>query len=133
MPKGFDIRRKATVQEGIVFHHVDSFNKVQVIEYQPGNGTKYVLVITRITEPASPSELRDRLGTGGERDTYLVAKVNGGYGTAVLLGGVNHYLHFNTIQEKLGCSISDAVVLAELLGQLLDMPHMTCEEFEAEE
>jgi len=132
MPKGYDIRTKSTVEEGIVLDSLDSFHKVRIVEYQPGNGTRYMLVITRVAEPASSSELRNALGTGDQRDTYLVAKVNGGFGTAMLVGGVHHLLHYSSVQEKLGVGLSDAVVLAELIGNLLNLKHVTCEEFEAE-
>lgn len=134
MPK-YDIRTKATVEEGIVFNEADSLNygKVRIVEYQPGNGTRYVLVITRVAEPATSPEKRDKLGTGGEVATYLVAKLNAGAGTAMLVGGVKHFLHYSSVQEKLKVGISDAVVLAELIGTLLGMPYMTCEEFEARE
>jgi hypothetical protein len=132
MPKGYDIRTKATVQEGIVLdQETGYFHYTRVVEYQPGNGTRYVLVITRVATPTSRAEVRDVFGTGDERDTFLVVKLNAGQGTAMLVGGVDHFLHFNSVQEKLGVGLSDAVVLAELIGTLLNMKHLTCEQFEA--
>ena len=131
MPKGYDIRTKATVREGIVLDQETGYPYTRVVEYQPGNGTRYVLVITRVATPTSRAEVRDVFGTGDERDTFLVAKLSAGAGRAMLVGGVDHFLHFDSVQEKLGVGLSDAVVLAELIGNLLGFPHMTCEEFEA--
>ena len=130
MPKGYGIRTKARVRDGIVLERLLDTG-TRVVEYQPGNGTRYVLVITRLTQPQSTAELRNALGTGDERDTYLVAKLNAGRGTAILVGGVDHFLHYRTVAEKLGVGLSDAVVLAELIGELLGMLHLTCAEFEA--
>lgn len=131
MPNGYDIRTKTTVQEGIVLDQETGYPYTRVVEYQPGNGTRYVLVITRVATPTSCKEVRNVLGTGDERDTFLVAKLNAGQGTAMLVGGIDHFLHYGLVQEKLRVGISDAVVLAELLGNLLNLPHFTREQFEA--
>lgn len=132
MPKGYDIRTKATVREGIVLDEsVGEPHDTRIVEYQPGNGTRYVLVITELAGPYTDERVRYALGTGNERATHLVAKLNAGAGTAMLVGGVDHFLHYTSVMEKLGVGISDAVVLAELLGELLNLRHMTCAEFEA--
>ena len=129
MPKGYDIRTKATVRDGIVLDRLME-GETRVVEYQPGNGSRYVLVITKVARPTSTSKLRGALGTGDERDTYLVAKINAGHGAAMLVGGVDHFLHYGTVAEKLKVGLSDGVVLAELLGGLLGLRHLTCAEFE---
>jgi hypothetical protein len=130
MPKGYDIRTKATVEDGIVLDQETGYPYTRVVEYQPGNGTRYVLAITRVATPTSSAKVCGALGTGADRDTFLVAKLNAGQGTAMLVGGVEHFLHFNSVQEKLGVGLSDAVVLAELIGELLNLRHVTCEQFE---
>jgi hypothetical protein len=135
MPKGYELRTKPTVEDGIAFIDTDSTKGGrQVVEYQPGNGTRYVLVITKVTNRGSvDSEARDILGTGDATDTYLVTRLRGDQGHSMLVGGIEHSIHYKAVQTKLGCGLmSDAVVVAELIGYLLNMPHVSCEEFEAQ-
>jgi len=96
---------------------------VRFVEFCPGNGTRYQLVIVPLTSKA----MAGAIGASTERCTYLVSKVNGK--TAVMTVGGSDFIHYNYVMEKLGCGLPDAVVIAELLGYLLGIRHVSCEEF----
>ena len=75
-----------------------------VVDYQPGNGTRYELLFI-------PAE--GKLVGSSENDWY-VAWVNHGVGMHM----TPSYKHFNYVMEKLGCGIADAEVLANLVNAI---------------
>lgn len=93
--------------------------------YEPGDGTRYVAVVTELTGhlPSSHScpKVREHLGipSGG----YLVFIE--GYGTIVLAR--RGFLHWSRLQGSLKCSERTAVILGELVGTMIDRPFVSCE------
>jgi hypothetical protein len=116
--------RTKTVEQGIVLRA--ALNESLFIEYQPGNGTRYPLLITPIHD--FPTEARSRMGAGREPPTgreLMVTLFRDEYRT-VLVGGF--FLAPSYLQEKLGVGEVDAVIIGELLGHLYGVPAKTVEQ-----
>jgi hypothetical protein len=88
---------------------------VTVIEYQPGNGTRYSVHITdlRAHLDAAPPALNAYAGHGA----YYVALYTEGHGTCMTVADTGGYLSPDYVAAKLKVSEGDAVVLAELIAR----------------
>lgn len=75
-----------------------------VINYQPGNGTLYLIHLT---------DLR-AIEDGG----YTVALMTTGHGTCMTVADTGGYLSPGYVAEKLKVGKADAVVLAEIIAHL---------------
>lgn len=113
-----ELRTKASVQDGV--KHFESDGCSSVLDYQPGNGTRYTLLISTI-----PGE-GGRKVLGCEPGSRLAFVQN--YGKAVFLPSGAPVQH-EDVRKALGCSAVDAVVLAEVLGTLLGEEHTSCDEY----
>ncbi len=80
-----------------------------VLDYQPGNGTAYHLVITG---PYEATEATERVGIDG---SYTVTVLN--FGTCMTIAGKGGYLSWGYMAEKLGLEQDDAMVLAEIIAK----------------
>lgn len=120
-------RGMSAVFENVPISEIQLPGQTQLVEYAPGNGTRYVLVVADLT---SLGEDLQRIGRTKDEPCYLVAWVNGGSGKAMTVG--SGLLHHRYVREKLECSVSDAVVLAELIGWLCDVEAVSCEDFAAD-
>lgn len=74
-----------------------------VVEYQPGNGSRYHLVVTNLRE----------VGAG-----LVVALMTEGHGTCMTVMPGAGYLAASYVREKLKVGLGDSVVLAELIAHL---------------
>jgi len=110
-----DLRTEPNVESGIKVNDTDG--SVRLIAYEPGNGTRYSVVLACLE-----SLKKAEYVLGG---SILIHVTNFGRGFILPEGKIHH--HF--VQEKLRCSIFDAVVLAELLGYLLETDCTTMEQF----
>ena len=79
-----DLRTKPTVQDGIVLQEK---NGSQIIVYEPGNGTRYTLVITPITSFGFTFKARDALGLGHRFNGFVVAWPHSRYQTLTYTAG----------------------------------------------
>lgn len=109
-----ELRTKASVNDGIFSDEVDG--DVRLVEYQPGNGTRYVFILTSLEDKETAARMT---GHGGR--PVLVYCHNYRRGFITQHAGKDP-VHYNQVRKEFGCSIIDAVVLAELLGELLDRP-----------
>lgn len=75
-----------------------------VINYQPGNGTLYLIHLT---------DLR-AMEDGG----YTVALMTTGHGTCMTVADTGGYLSPGYVREKLKVGKADAVVLSEIIAHL---------------
>lgn len=116
-----DLRTKASVDAGVTSTDANE-TYTRAYEYQPGNGTRYVLVVTDLGRLHSFT--RDQYGEG---EVFLVSWVNESGGKSMVFHK-NTLLYPTYVMEKLQCGISDAAVIAELLGQKLGVAHLSCEE-----
>ena len=90
------------------------------VDYQPGNGTRYRFIVVTLAEGLHWKD----------GPSYLVVDLNSGRSCVLAADGL---LHFRYVEEKLKLdSLSDAVVVAELLGHLTGRPVVSCEEYAAE-
>lgn len=124
MPKGYSLRTKKTVEDGIT--HVESSQDFQLIEYQPGNATRYVLLLSNIGERLSEASLNK---FGASKGSVMVQLLQDPSRPRSIVLGFGEYVDPYYVSERLHVNLADAVVLGELLGQMLSFPHMTCEEF----
>lgn len=96
---------------------VNSSSQCKMMDYQPGNGSRYVIVFTQIpVEPAAPPMPRYPLG-------WLVALADGAEGgkCAVFVG--SGWLSRSYVKEKLRLlSNSDVAVLTEIIGFVIGRP-----------
>lgn len=147
-----NLRTKATVADGITSSVASADDCVRVVEYQPGNGSRYVVLFSFINRPDPPADPTD-VGNGVLRSTSLPIKglellgrgdaqnaitkrlvqatlFQGGAGRSLIVGGTEA-IHWVYVKEKLGVSEPDAVVLAELIGEVCWLEAMSCEQYEA--
>jgi hypothetical protein len=111
-----ELRTRPDVGSGITVDEADG--NVRLVAYEPGNGTRYSLVLTTL---GSLKRAEYVLG----KSAVLVYVTNFSRGFFLPAGKVHH--HF--VQERLRCSVFDAVIVAELLGHLLGRECVTVEEF----
>jgi hypothetical protein len=101
---------------------------VTFVDYQPGNGTAYKFFLTRVEGSSSFGRW---LGFG-ESSGWIVSWVpdqsQSFRNIHIVANG--YFLDPYFVQSKLGCGISDAVVLAEVFAHLMGRSAMTSEEFE---
>ena len=109
-----DFRTKPTVEAGITIN--ESNGDINFVEYQPGNGTRYQLLIVDTTKLGEKANF----ALGADGGAVVVSFPLGGYKTITLcLGG--GYLSRDYVAEKIGSSsLSDVAVLTELLAYLTD-------------
>jgi hypothetical protein len=120
-----ELRTKATVAEGITKQ--SEAEGARFVEYQPGNGTRYVLVLTELGRLGP--EACTACGLGREGTGVLVSWVNGFRAPSMVVPSDGGYLAPNYVERKLNSSMADAVVLAELIGTLLGCEFMSCEDY----
>ena len=112
-----DLRTKPTVTDGVKFdvEYVGGpgLPTVRFVDYQPGNGTRYWISIT--DTDGLHAEINDNLGFGGSSG-YIVTDLNCMRSMVLAREG---FISFDFIMQKMQCGISDAYVLAELLGELV--------------
>jgi len=116
-----EMRTKPSVEAGIKSDSTDG--RARVVDYQPGNGTRYVLVLTSLSGHPSQEKVLTR-----EDQCALVWVQNFKRGWIAGFGGTN-LVHYSDIQKHLGCSIMDAVSLAEIIGFLLNRPCVSVDDF----
>lgn len=90
----------------------------EVIESCPGNGTRYVLILTPV-----PNSDADRV-LGSAHGAVLVSLWPGDRSSACAVFRRNAgYLAPSYVAEKLRVNVDDAEALAVILGEALDRPH----------
>jgi hypothetical protein len=109
--------RTRTLEEGI--RNRMSTQEVDYLDYQPGNGTRYPMVITAINDL-----MAEKLDMGSPG--HMVTLVNS-LKSVFLAEGV--FLHWSYLADKLDLHTPDAVAVAEILGHLLGRPYVSAEDF----
>jgi hypothetical protein len=84
-----------------------------ILDYQPGNGSKYILHITCLDwlKDAPPTVI-DRVGG----NCFTVALLTEGHGTCMTVSDTGGYLSADYVAEKLKVGYPDAVVLSEIIA-----------------
>ena len=91
-------------------------------EYQPGDGTRYSLLVTNIDNDEACKAI------GCSPGSMLVTLTNHDRRSMFVCPG--DCLHYSYIQEKLGVPTSSAVTLAIIIAGLTKSKAMTWDEFE---
>jgi len=106
--------RTKSIETAIVAEHTAPA-PVTVLEYQPGNGTRYHLHVTDLRShlDGAPPALNAYAGHGA----WYVALYTEGRGTCMLVADTGGYLSPGYVSEKLRVSEGDAVVLAEIIAR----------------
>lgn len=93
------------------------------IDWQPGNGTSYKLLFTKLKDAVCAA-------IGAQHGSHLVTRVNGfpGLSQPLAPGGV---LHYSYILEKFGspygrCGVVDASEIAKVAGAILGRKAVVC-------
>lgn len=113
-----EIRTKPSVEDGIMWRSECSSGYTTMVDYQPGNGTRYIVSITDFTTLSD--EAKSTLGYGPPMPVPLfqVTRLNGGFGMSMVFGERDE-ISWREFQK---CGVTtaeaDAVVLAELVGHL---------------
>lgn len=123
-----ELRTKATVQEGIVVQSGTPADFSCLVEYQPGNGTRYVLVLTRVDVLGRKALECLGIGSTVEPRWLVSLPINRTKGSIVI--GAGDLLHYSYIQEKMLPGIVDAAVIAELIGTLCGIDFVPLTEVE---
>jgi len=115
-----ELRDKPTVAEGI--KTCERTGMTRFVVYEPGNNTRYRLLITSTFEFSS--EARQDLGVS---NGYVVSFPGSILRTIIYSAG--SYLASSSFCSNVGCSLAEAVVLCELLAYLTDCQAITCEKY----
>lgn len=94
-----------------------------MLDYQPGNGTRYVCSFTDLRSAEGALKM-----FGVPEGGWIFSMPLRNVSMPVFMHG---YLHWHYVSEKLKVCKADAVVLAELIGSIVGVGHSTCEEIEA--
>lgn len=113
-----ELRTKPDVGSGLLVDERSEGSRL--VSYEPGNETRYSLVLTALS---TFRKARYVLGTEAATLVYV-----SNYGRSMILPE-GETIHHHVIQEKMRCSVFDAVVLAELLGHLTDEKCTTVDSF----
>lgn len=125
-----ELRQVASVEAGIRNSHSTPDGTVLYLEYEPGNGTWYQVLVTSIGNDLSP-DAREAFGMGRMGSGWLVSLVNTApICKSVLISANSNCLHWQWVQDHLKVSKADAMVLAELLGHQFKRPFVPMEECE---
>lgn len=114
----FPIRAIRTVPIAEGMRNFVAQGDVQYLEYCPGNGNCYPLVIVRFPELIRVKSL---WGPG----FLVVLETN----QQALFIAEGTFVHWTLVKDKLDLPIAGAVAVAEFLGVHLLLPHVTAEEF----
>jgi hypothetical protein len=110
-----NFRTKPSVEAGIKFTAHSKDGLTRIVEYQPGNGTRYV--VTVISTEFSGKFANEALGFS--EWGYIVSFPEGAKYKSLCLNSGGGYISADYVQEKTECrSVNDAAVLAELLAYL---------------
>lgn len=110
------IREKKTIKEGILVDKQARLSESsRYIEYAPGNGTLYKLLLI----PTDALEI-----PGAPPQSYHVIWLTAGGSSSsrgFSIGKRGSGMHYSYIEEKLKVGISDAIVIGELLEYLFGL------------
>jgi hypothetical protein len=106
--------RTKTIDDAIKASHTAPA-PVTVLEYQPGNGTRYHLHITDLR--AALSEAPPQVNAYAGHGAWYVALYTEGNGTCMTVADNGGYLAPSYVASKLKVSDGDAAVLAEVIAR----------------
>jgi hypothetical protein len=106
------VRTKSSVREGIVFRSACFPSGGWVVDYQPGNATRYLVSFMKLT-----ASICDQIGC--QEGSTLVSWIAEGRSYPFI---PDNFLAWPYVHEKLGGSEDDARCLTELIALMLGRP-----------
>lgn len=116
-----DFRDVRDVRDGII-HDIRDVS-ARMVEYRPRKGSVFCVVLTDLS--AMPLPATSCLGRG-MASPYLVSVANFGRSFAM---DATRGTSWQSVRKALDCQVTDAVVIAELLGYLIGAPCGTVDDF----
>jgi hypothetical protein len=113
-----ELRTKPDVRSGVIVDETSGGSRL--VMYEPGNKVRYSLVLTALGPFRKAGYV---LGSGAGSLVCVTS-----YGRSMVLPE-GETIHHHVVQERMRCSVFDAVVLAELLGWLTGEECTTVESF----
>lgn len=117
-----NVRTKKTVKEGIRVQ--EEFEGRLFVSYEPGNGTRYILLFTKLD--GFSEGVGDLIGVGPK--CWVVTYLNRDPRPSALISDNGQLLHWSYVGKKLQLRTPDAVVVAELIGHITGRPYITGDE-----
>lgn len=115
-----EYRTKPSIQAGVIENHATG--KSRVLNYQPGNGTRYLLVFTPISAGSEAGALLGLMDEEGWVVTWISHRSH------TLVCSQKALLHWSDVALGFQTTKSDAVVLAEVIGHVTSIRASTLEE-----
>ena len=127
--KNLDVRRKPSVEGGIVFTSVELAGLLGsvVVDYQPGNGTRYLLQIVKIDDEQTSKLLGMAGGIG-----WTITHLNGYESKTWVLPSYKGIIFPEDVVSWMNENSSDAYVLAEFIAHFCDLKFAEIDEDEEE-
>lgn len=112
-----ELRTKRSVRAGIMYV-ARSSSKVYIVDYQPGNGTSYLIQIVTIKDNNTASMLG--LGSSSSPNPnhalgWIISRINGP-GSSMVLSSTSYSLYPEYVMEKMNEQPADAYVIAEFIA-----------------
>ena len=114
-PDNLSVRRKLSVDDGITKLIINRAN-VAMVDYQPGNGTRYVLQIVTVSD-ADHSIAVGFAGSIG----WVITHLNNENSKTYCLPSYSGTVFPDVIQDKMGENASNAYVIAEFLAHYCNL------------
>ena len=89
-----------------------------VVDYVPGNGTRYIMVFTDLTTLMAYGDVSNLVGVQRGVACMSVSWINSPRNPSMLV--TPGFLHYSRIREKLGTTTVDGVVIGELIAHLVE-------------
>ena len=120
-----DLRRKATIEEGIVYRERLEDGR-EVVEYEPGDGTRYLIIVSPLTGFSDTT--CGRVGIGKDQENVIVTLANNPGAVKSMVVSRGDFIAYDDVHKSLGFTMASSVTLAEFLGWLLGGSAWSCEE-----
>lgn len=111
--------RAIPIEQAIKVHNIVG-EHVHVVDYQPGDGTRYELVFASVGPRVS-----------GAENAVLVSLINFPQGPSMLVERNHGFLAPSYVTEKLGIKGASAVTLAEIIAHFTGREAYSPEEYRA--
>lgn len=118
------LRTKPTVEEGIT-HRERLPDGREVVEYQPGDGSRYLLIISPLDGFSRCTCERMGIGHG---DGVIVTHASDPGDSRSLITHRGATIAYNWLQPKFRTTLASAITLSELVAFLIGGKALSCEE-----
>jgi len=118
------LRTKSTIEEGITYRERLPDGR-EVVEYQPGDGSRYLLIISPLDDFTQCT--CDRIGVS-HGDGVIVTHASDPGDPRSLITHRGATIAYSWLRPKFRTTLASAITLAELVAFLIDGKALSCEE-----